>query len=123
VSTREIPDHILDQLLVGLVFYEAELTLGHFEPGGAALVSDSFGAVFTWLWRDNPVKATMLIADFVAQLRYYHHNANRAVDLETVLRGLPPALREASPEEIEAMNERLRREVPMFVGLDRNERA
>jgi hypothetical protein len=36
---------------------------------------------------------------------------------------LPPALREASPEEIEAMNERLRREVPMFVGLDRNERA
>jgi hypothetical protein len=115
VHTREVPEHILDQLLVGLVFYEAELTLEHFEPGGMALIGDSFGTVFTWLWRENPAKATVLVADFVAQLRFYHHNANRALRLDAVLRGLPSSLRGVSPDEVTAMLERLRRDVPKYV--------
>jgi hypothetical protein len=115
VYSQEVPDHILDQLLVGLVYYEAELTLGRFEPGGTALISDSFGSVFTWLWRENPAKATILIADFLAQLRFYHHNANKAVGLEAVLRGLPAALRGLSPDEVSSMQEQLRRDVPMHV--------
>jgi hypothetical protein len=115
VQTREVPEHILDQLLVGLVFYEAELTLEHFEPGGTALIGDSFGSVFTWLWRENPGKATVLVADFVAQLRFYHHNANRDLRLDAVLRGLPAALRGVPDEEVSAMQERLRSDVPGFV--------
>ncbi|GAA3340576.1 hypothetical protein GCM10020358_28720 [Amorphoplanes nipponensis] len=117
MHTREIPEHILDQLLVGLVFYEAELTLEHFEPGSVALLGDAFGAVFTWLWRENPDKATLLMADFVAELRYYHHNANRALDLEAVLRGLPACLRAVPPGEAREIQEQLRREVPKYVGL------
>jgi hypothetical protein len=115
VGTREIPDHILDQLFVGLVFYEAELTLMHFEPGGAALISDAFGDVFTWLWRENPAKATMLVADYLAELRFYHHNANRALGLEAVLDGLPPALRAVPADEVTMMRDMLRRDVPMYV--------
>ncbi|MEU7904585.1 hypothetical protein [Actinoplanes sp. NPDC049118] len=115
MGTREIPDHILDQLLVGLVFYEAELTLMHFEPGGTALISDSFGDVFTWLWRENPAKATMLVADYLAELRFYHHNANRTLGLEAVLEGLPPSLRGVPPDEVAAMQDVLRRHVPMYV--------
>jgi hypothetical protein len=118
VHTREIPEHILDQLLVGLVFYEAELTLERFEPGGAALIGDSFGTVFTWLWQESPAKATVLVADFLAQLRYYHHNATKALGLEAVLRGLPPALRGVPPDEVTAMQERLRRDVPKHVSQD-----
>jgi hypothetical protein len=116
VHTREVPDHVLDQLLIGLVFYEAELTLQHFEPGGVALISDSFGTVFTWLWRDNPAKATVLIADFLTQLRFYHHNANRALRLEAILQGLPPALPEMPPDEVGEIQERLRHDVPIYVG-------
>jgi len=115
VYTQEIPDHILDQLLVGLVYYEAELTLERFEPGGTALIGDSFGTVFTWLWRENPAKATVLIADFLAQLRFYHHNANRGLQLEAVLRGLPASLHGVSPDEVSTMQERLRQDVPMYV--------
>lgn len=116
MGTQEIPDHIFDQLLVGLVFYEAELTLIHFEPGGIALISDSFGTMLTWLWRENSAKATMLVADFVAQLRYYHPTANRALTLDVVLRGLPPALRGVPSEEIAAMLEQFRCDVPKYVG-------
>jgi hypothetical protein len=115
VHTREIPDHVLDQLLIGLVYYEAELTLERFEPGGVALLSDSFGSVFTWLWQQSPAKATVLIADFLAQLRFYHHSANPALDLEAVLQGLPPALRGVSPEEVRAIQDQLRVEVPQYV--------
>lgn len=117
VHTREIPEHILDQLLIGLVFHEAELTLEHFEPGAAALLGDAFGSVFGWLWQENPVKATLLMADLLAELRYYHHNATRAVDLEAVLRGLPACLRGVSPAEVAEIQEHLRRDVPRFVGL------
>lgn len=115
MHTREIPDHILDQLLIGLVFYEAELTLEHFEPGGVALIGESFGAVFTWLWRQSPAKATVLVADLLAQLRYYHHNATRALGLEAVLQGLPSAMRGVPPDEVRAMQERLRDDVPKHV--------
>jgi len=115
VHTREIPDHIFDQMLVGLVFYEAELTLEHFEPGRTALIGDSFGTVFTWLWREDPTKATVLVADFLAQLRFYHHNATRALRLEAVLRGLPACLRGVSADEVTAIQELLRRDVPRYV--------
>jgi hypothetical protein len=100
------------------VFYEAELTLERFKPGEAALISDSFGTVLSWLWQHNPAKATVLVADFLAQLRFYHHNANRAVGLEAVLQGLPPALRGVPPDEVDDMQERLRRDVPMYVSHD-----
>jgi hypothetical protein len=116
VSSREIPDHVLDQLLVGLVFYEAELTLERFEPGRPALIGDAFGTVFTWLWRENPAKATVLVADLLTQLRFYHHNANRAVRLEAVLQGLPASLRGVEPDELEEMQTRLRHDVPIYVG-------
>ena len=115
MGKREIPDHILDRLLVGLVYYEAELTLMHFEPGGMALISDAFGSVFTWLWREDPARATMLMADFLAQLRFFHPNANRALRLEAVLRGLPPSLRGVPLDEVRDMQERLRQDVPMYV--------
>jgi hypothetical protein len=118
VHTREIPEHILDQLLVSVVFYEAELTLEHSEPGTTAVLGDSFGSVFTWLWRENPAKATVLMADFVAELRFYHHNANRALGLEEVLRGLPACLRGVSADEVRAMQEQLRNDVPQYVSLD-----
>ena len=118
MHTEEVPDHILDQLLIGLVYYEAELTLEHFKPGEAALISDSFGSVLSWLWQQNPAKATVLVADFLAQLRFYHHNANRAFNLEAVLRGLPPSLRGVPPDEVDEMQERLRRDVPMYVSQD-----
>jgi hypothetical protein len=118
VDTHEIPEDVLDQLLMGLVFYEAELTLAHFKPGGAAVLSDSFGAVFTWLWRADPAKATVLVADFLAQLRFYHHNADRAVRLDAVLDGLPPALHGVPADEVEEMQERLRNDVPMYVTTD-----
>jgi hypothetical protein len=116
VDTRDVPDHILDQLLVALVFFEAELTLHHFTPGETAVISESFGTVFAWLWRENPVKATILVADFLAQLCFYHPTANRAVTLEAVLRGLPPSLRGVPPDEVAEMQELLRRDVPMYVG-------
>ena len=116
MDSREIPDHILDQLLVSLVFYEAETTLAHFEPGGPAVLSDSFGSVFTWLWRENPAKATVLIADFLAQLRFYHHNADPAVRLEEVLLALPASLRGVPPDELAEIQERLRFDVPIYVG-------
>lgn len=118
MHTEEVPDHILDQLLIGLVYYEAELTLEHFKPGEAALISDAFGSVLSWLWQQNPAKATVLVADFLAQLRFYHHNANRAFRLEAVLRGLPPSLRGVPPGEVDDMQERLRRDVPMYVSQD-----
>lgn len=107
---------MLDQLLVSLVFCEAELILEHFEPGGAALIGDAFGSVFTWMWRDNPAKATVLIADLLTQLRFYHHNATRAVRLDAVLRGLPACLREVTPAELTEMLSRLRHDVPIYVG-------
>lgn len=117
MGNREIPEHILDQLLVGVVFYEAELTLEHFEPGATAVLGDSFGSVFAWLWRENPAKATVLMADFLAEVRFYHHNANRALGLEEVLRGLPACLRGVSPDEVRAMQERLRGDVPLYVSV------
>ena len=117
MHTREIPEHILDQLLIGVVFHEAELTLEHSEPGTAAVLSDSFGSVFTWLWRENPAKATVLMADFLAELRFYHHNANRGLGLEEVLRGLPACLRGVSADEVRAMHEQLRNDVPQYVSL------
>jgi hypothetical protein len=115
VDAREVPDHILDQLLVALVFFEAELTLTHFASGENAVISESFGTVLAWLWQENPVKATILVADFLAQLRFYHPTANRAVNLEAVLRGLPSALRGLRPDEVAEMQEWLRRDVPMYV--------
>jgi hypothetical protein len=116
VATRDIPDHVLDQLLISLVFCEAELILEHFEPGGAALIGDAFGDVFIWLWRDNPAKATVLVADLLTQLRFYHHNATRAVRLDAVLRGLPACLRGVTPTELAEMLNRLRHDVPIYVG-------
>jgi hypothetical protein len=118
VHTREIPEHILDQLLIGVVFHEAELTLEHSEPGTAAVLTDSFGSVFAWLWRDNPARATVLMADFLAELRFYHHNANRALGLEEVLLGLPACLRGVSTEEVRAIQQQLRNDVPQYVSLD-----
>jgi hypothetical protein len=118
VDAREVPDHILDQLLVALVFYEAELTLTHFTAGEKAVISETFGTVFAWLWRENPVKATILVADFLAQLRFYHPTANRAVTLEAVLLGLPPALRGLPPGEVTDIQEWLRHDVPMYVSQD-----
>ena len=115
MDSREVPDHILDQLLVGLVFYEADLTLTHFAAGGGAVVSDSFGAVFTWLWQESPVTATILIADFLAQLRFYHPSATKAIGLEAVLRGLAPSLRGVSADEVRSIQEQLRHDVPMYV--------
>ena len=116
MGSREIPDHVLDQLLVSLVFCEAEQILEHVEPGRPALISDAFGSVFTWLWRDNPAKATVLIADLLTQVRFYHHNATRAVRLDAVLRGLPPCLHEVSPAEMTEMLSRLRHDIPIYVG-------
>ena len=107
---------MLDQLLVALIFYEAELTLEHFVPGRPALISDAFGTVFTWLWRENPAKATVLVADLLIQLRTYHHNANRDLRLEAVLQGLPAALRGVDPPELEEMLTRLSHDVPIYVG-------
>jgi len=115
VDTREVPDHVLDQLLVGLVFYEAELTLTHFAASGVAVISDSFGSVFTWLWQETPVSATILIADFLAQLRFYHRTANKAIGLEAVLRGLAPSLRGVPPDEVTSIQKLLRRDVPMYL--------
>ena len=115
MHTREIPDHVLDQLLIGLVYYEAELTLERFEPGGVALISDAFGNVFTWLWLQSPAKATVLVADFLAQLRFYHPSANPALELEAVLQGLPPALRGVPDDEVRSIQEQLRLDVPKYV--------
>ena len=116
MDTRDVPDHVLDQLLVGLVFYEAELTLTHFAAGGQAVVSDSFGSVFLWLWQESPVKATILIADFLAQLRFYHPTANKTIGLGALLRGLAPALRGVPPDEVISIQSQLRRDVPLYVG-------
>ncbi len=117
MHTREIPEHILEKLLVGHVFYEAELTLEHFEPAATAVLGDSFGAVLLWLWRDDPAKAAVLVADFLAQVRFYHHNANPALGLEAVLRGLPACLPGVPPDEVAAIQERLRADVPQYVSL------
>ena len=116
MDTRDVPDHVLDQLLVGLVFYEAELALTHFAAGGRVVVSDSFGSVFTWLWQESPVKATILIADLLAQLRFYHPTANKAIGLEALVRGLAPALRGVPPDEVISIQDQLRRDVPLYVG-------
>jgi hypothetical protein len=116
VDTREVPDHVLDQLLVGLVFHEADLTLTHYAARGKAVISDAFGTVFSWLWQQSPVKATILIADLLAELRFHHPTATTVIELEAVLRALAPALRGVPSDEVTAIQKQLRRDVPLYVG-------
>lgn len=137
--TWQVPPEVFDKLMSGFVQQQAHELLRLFrqthelmrdvrhhsgyKPWAVVLPGDEFGAVLAWLWQTDPRTAMRLLAEYVAQLRYWDelvdHDQPR-VRLEDLLRWLPMAL-PGDFAHTEALIERARADVPNYFADDLND--
>lgn len=87
--------------------------------GQAALTpGDPFGRVLAWVWRLDPDRAMVLLADYLAELRDHGYGADEVdppIALKEVLSGLRYALPHGFPD-YDRIVEMARRNVPSLYG-------
>lgn len=118
---RQVPEHVFQDLISGFVAEAARDLHRHvrnrerpYSAGDPVHPGDSFGRLIGWLWKTAPAEAIFELASYVHQVRRLEAEAGTSgVQLDDILWGLsfarPPDL---PKEELEALQERARRELP-----------
>ena len=82
---------------------------------------DRFGDYLTWLWReDQRGELCLVLTDLIADLRDHNTESKSSYTLENLLAGVRLAAYHLTDDEVDALVELAREEVPKYYGGDPN---
>src|SRR5258706_6168721 len=91
MTTRNVPNDVMEHLLDGIVMDAAYTALQSWEPGDVLHPGDPFGRVLSWMWKEDKGTALLLVSRLLGAFIRMGERGE-SVTLADVVDGLPFAV-------------------------------